>query len=161
MSADGISNNTANVTNTQSQASSNSEKKFTKVTDAIERGQNQLNTTGANEKKDVMGKDAFLELLVTQLKNQDPLNPVEDKEMLAQMAQFSSLEQMQNMNKAMEGLTKEMQSSNNAVLEVNKMNYNLNKEMLGELVRLNKALEAYGIKPPEDTEETTGSNEDE
>ncbi|MCX7841526.1 MAG: flagellar biosynthesis protein FlgD [Clostridia bacterium] len=45
-----------------------------------------------------MGKSEFLNLLVTQLKHQDPLNPVDDKEFIAQMAQFSALEQMQNMN---------------------------------------------------------------
>ena len=53
-----------------------------------------------------MGKDAFLQLLVNQLRNQDPLNPVNDKEFLAQMAQFSTLEQMQNLNQSFEkGLT--------------------------------------------------------
>jgi len=45
-----------------------------------------------------LDKDAFLQLLVTQLKYQDPLNPLDDKEFLAQMAQFTALEQMQNMN---------------------------------------------------------------
>lgn len=45
-----------------------------------------------------MGKDEFLNLLVTQLRYQDPLNPTDDKEFLAQMAQFSALEQMQNLN---------------------------------------------------------------
>ena len=52
--------------------------------------------------KSGMGKDAFLQLLVNQLRNQDPLNPVNDKEFLAQMAQFSTLEQMQNLNQSFE-----------------------------------------------------------
>jgi flagellar basal-body rod modification protein FlgD len=46
-----------------------------------------------------MDKDAFLNLLVTQLKNQNPLEPMKDTEFISQMAQFSSLEQSQNMNK--------------------------------------------------------------
>lgn len=45
-----------------------------------------------------LDKDAFLRLLITQLQNQDPLNPMEDQEFIAQMAQFSALEQMTNMN---------------------------------------------------------------
>ncbi|MGE7020368.1 flagellar hook assembly protein FlgD [Solibacillus cecembensis] len=51
-----------------------------------------------------LGKDAFLKILITQLQNQDPTSPMDDKEFIAQMAQFSSLEQMQNMTKAMENL---------------------------------------------------------
>jgi Flagellar hook capping protein len=48
-----------------------------------------------------LGKNDFLNLLVTQLRYQDPLQPTDDKEFIAQMAQFSSLEQMQNMSGSM------------------------------------------------------------
>jgi len=45
---------------------------------------------------DALGRNAFLNLLVTQLQNQDPLEPQADGEFLAQLAQFSSLEQLQH-----------------------------------------------------------------
>jgi flagellar basal-body rod modification protein FlgD len=56
---------------------------------------------GARSADGVLGKNDFLKLLVTQLQNQDPLKPMEDKEFIAQMAQFTSLEQMQNLAKTM------------------------------------------------------------
>jgi flagellar basal-body rod modification protein FlgD len=56
-------------------------------------------------KNDVLGKDAFLKLLVVQLQNQDPLNPLDDKEFIAQLAQFSSLEQMTNISDGIKSLT--------------------------------------------------------
>lgn len=47
-----------------------------------------------------MDKDAFLKLMIAQLKNQDPLNPMDGTEYAAQLAQFSSLEQLTNLNDA-------------------------------------------------------------
>ena len=49
-----------------------------------------------------LGKDSFLQILTAQMANQDPLSPTSDTEFIAQMAQFSALEQMQNMNSAMQ-----------------------------------------------------------
>ncbi|WP_054958672.1 flagellar hook capping FlgD N-terminal domain-containing protein [Paenibacillus dakarensis] len=45
-----------------------------------------------------LGKDQFLSILITQLRNQDPLQPMQDKEFIAQMAQFTSLEQLMNIS---------------------------------------------------------------
>lgn len=52
--------------------------------------------------KSTMDKDDFLKLFVTQLQNQDPLNPKENSELAAQLAQFNGLEQMLNVNKTLE-----------------------------------------------------------
>ncbi|WP_246939932.1 flagellar hook assembly protein FlgD [Bacillus pinisoli] len=61
---------------------------------------------------DVLGKDDFLRILMTQLQNQDPMNPMQDKDFIAQMATFTSLEQMTNMNKMLEQFITTQKSDN-------------------------------------------------
>ena len=58
------------------------------------------NKTEKKSTSDELGKDAFMQLLVTQMKYQDPLNPMDNSEMLAQLAQFTALEQMMNVSQA-------------------------------------------------------------
>lgn len=53
------------------------------------------------ESTNALGQDAFLKILVTQMKHQDPMEPLKDTEFIGQMAQFTSLEQLTNLNKTM------------------------------------------------------------
>lgn len=69
-------------------------------------------TTGTNAQS--LGKDAFMKLLVNQMKNQDPLSPSDNSQYLSQLAQFSSLEQMQELNDNIVGLA--VLQQNNALM---------------------------------------------
>jgi flagellar basal-body rod modification protein FlgD len=62
-----------------------------------------------------LGKDDFLRLMVAQLRNQDPLNPMDNTQFVAQTAQFSSLEQLQNMNKSLDKLAAAQTGNSGAV----------------------------------------------
>jgi flagellar basal-body rod modification protein FlgD len=100
MSVNNVSNNTAVNTATSSQTSTNS----------------------------VLGKDDFLKLLVTQLKNQDPLNPTDGTQFASQLAQFSSLEQLTNLNDAIQ------QNMNNSYYLTQSINNSLASNLVGKNV---------------------------
>lgn len=60
-----------------------------------------VQTAAAKKKDETLGKDDFLRILVTQLRNQDPMQPLQDSDFIAQMAQFTSVEQLMNMSNEM------------------------------------------------------------
>lgn len=70
-------------------------------------------TNGISKASGELGRDDFLNLLVTQLQYQDPLNPMDSTDFTAQLAQFSSLEQLTNMNEQLEALATAQSSLNN------------------------------------------------
>lgn len=70
------------------------------VTTVPENNTNWATTT--REPSNDLDRTAFLNLLITQLRHQDPLNPMDDRDFIAQMAQFSALEQMMNLNATFE-----------------------------------------------------------
>jgi len=65
----------------------------------IENTQQNGQSASAIQNRAELGKNEFMNILVTQLRFQDPLRPMDDREFIAQLAQFSSLEQMQNLNR--------------------------------------------------------------
>ncbi len=78
-------------------------------------------------KGDELDKEAFLMLMVTQFQYQDPLNPSEDTDYVAQLAQFSSLEQMMNMNESMDSMVE----SQNRQISINAASF-IGKEVVAQ-----------------------------
>ena len=72
---------------------------MSEVTNILNTGQSY--TTNQAKGNTELGKDDFLNLMITQMKYQDPLNPMDSNEYAAQLAQFSSLEQLSNLNESM------------------------------------------------------------
>jgi flagellar basal-body rod modification protein FlgD len=77
------------------------------ITSAAATAPRATTTTGST----VLGKDDFLRLLITQLRYQDPLNPLDQNQFLAQTAQFTSLEHLQNITAGIENLGQLLSSS--------------------------------------------------
>lgn len=87
------------------------------VTQTVEAyNQSQASSTSASSSNSALGKDAFLQLLVTQMQYQDPLDPQDNSEYLAQLAQFSALEQMTNVAESLTGVSKLVSNIDTSVL---------------------------------------------
>jgi flagellar basal-body rod modification protein FlgD len=93
---------------------------------------NNTSSAGSNSGS-IMGKDQFLKILITQLRNQDPAAPMQDREFIAQMAQFSSLEQMMNMGNEIKMLRQSLGLASSVIgQQVTWMTYDKTGAPIGE-----------------------------
>lgn len=135
------------------------------LTDGNKEALDKIVKDAANQaklKSQDLGQDAFLKLMMTQLSHQDPLSPMDNQEMIAQMAQFSSVEQMGYMNEGMQksvqqnddildalllmasqGLNNNTNANMEALIQKTEQSNELNTKILDELMKLNKAMTAY------------------
>jgi flagellar basal-body rod modification protein FlgD len=84
------------------------------VSDSSASGITGSTSSTTTKKSNVLGQDDFMKMLLAQLQNQDPLNPMNGADFAAQLAQFSSLEQLSNLNATMSSLPTYLQSFSNA-----------------------------------------------
>lgn len=95
------------------------------------------NATKTTSGKGTLGKDDFFKLMMEQLKYQDPMNPMEGSEYAAQLAQFSSVEQLTNLNKAMD-------TSINASYQLaQSVNNTMSTNLIGKEVKLTTSTVLY------------------
>jgi len=120
-------------------------------------GSTNVFTSFVDNPDSALGKMDFLELLVTKLKYQDPLKPMTDESFIADMAQFSSLEQMQNLNTGFSSQADMMQSLNDNLIGLMIMQ---NTTQAASLIGKNVVIEHTTTNPATGAEETvavTGS----
>lgn len=75
---------------------------------------------GKKSTGDQLGKDAFLQLLVAQMQNQDPMKPQDNSEMVAELAQFTTIEELQNLGTTMDNMNAFGLVGKNVIMEVGK-----------------------------------------
>ncbi|MGG4341654.1 flagellar hook capping FlgD N-terminal domain-containing protein [Paenibacillus lautus] len=73
------------------------------------------NVSNKNGNGQELGKDQFLSILITQLRHQDPLQPMQDREFIAQMAQFTSLEQLMNINTQLTAMSQSLGAASSLI----------------------------------------------
>lgn len=79
----------------------------------------------AKRAKKTYGKDMFLKLMVTQMKHQDPLEPMDNKDMLNQIAMFTGVEQISNLYNSFEKFAKDYSGEGEISKEIKKLNANM------------------------------------
>lgn len=108
--------------------------------------------SGKGENKESLNQTDFLKLLTTQMQNQDPMKPMDNTEFIAQMAQFSSLQQMSDLNKTMAGQVDFNELSQASSLIGKQVSVNTDGQTFGgkvvEIRRVNNTLKAMIQKPP-------------
>lgn len=91
-----------------------------------------------------MGKDQFVKLLVTEMQNQDPLNPMDGMQFASQLAQFSSVEQLQQLNSKLD------EEATNQLSMLSAVNGSVAVSTFGrEIVAVGNQLDVDGVKTPE------------
>ncbi len=75
---------------------------------------------GEKSKGDSLGKDAFLQLLVAQMQNQDPLQPTDNSQMVSELAQFTTIEELQNLSTTFDNSSAFNLVGKNVIIEVGK-----------------------------------------
>ncbi len=146
--------NNATATTTIPKTTWNKDSVIGKLTEDQLEKLNKIEKDELNNKRianQTLDKDAFLKLMTTQLRYQNPMEPMDNKEMIAQMAQFSSVEQLNNMASAM-GVNN---SANDFMLL--KMN-----EMIDEIKNLNNEIKKlHGVNEITGGTETASGVDDE
>jgi len=123
MATSAIGNSLSSLYSASSTASSSKGSAKTSSSSSSSSSGSSSGSSSSSSATSSLGEQDFLNLLCTQLKNQDPLNPMKDTEFIAQLAQFSSLEQMSTMNTNMSYLLEQSY-------------YNTNAAMLGKTVTM-------------------------
>jgi len=113
---------------------------YLKSLQQVTSGKTGDSATGAS----TLGKDSFLQLLVTQMQNQNPLDPQDNSEFVSQLAQFSSLETMQNLSTSVDAIGGMYQSSQalqasslvgrSVIVDSGSTNVDTTKGMTGQVV---------------------------
>lgn len=101
-------------------------------------GNTQDTTTSSTTRADGtdgLGRDAFLQLLVTQLQHQDPTQPQDDGQFIAQLAQFSSLEQLTAMRQSLDSMAASSDSTSNQQMQA---------RILAQLTQIQQTLQQIG-----------------